>query len=169
MEQSDPMRASADSPCEPVDIIQAQNEMRIHQYSFTLWPQRWATYSEMHEWKLSKLIASERDKIPIGSGIYTLLTIPEIANHPACSYLMYVGQTVSLRRRFGEYLNQEQRESGRPKIFRFLKMYSKQVWFCFTLVDPSLLDATEEGLKNAYIPPLNDRYSGVLGKVVGAF
>ena len=153
----------------PIDIMQAQNEMRIHQHSFTLWPQRWATYSEIHEWNLSRLVASERDKIPTSSGIYTLLMIPEIANHLACSYLMYVGQTVCLQRRFGEYLNKERRESGRPKMFRFLNLYSDHVWFCFTLVDLSLLDATEDGLRDAYIPPLNDSYSGELSRVVGAF
>ena len=82
---------------------------------------------------------------------------------------MYVGQTVSLRRRFGEYLSKERRESGRPKMFRFLNMYSDQVWFCFTLVDKASLDAVEDGLRDAYIPPLNDDFSGELSNVVGAF
>ena len=151
------------------DIIQAQDEMRVHQYRFTLWPLRWITYSGVHEWQLSKLADSEVENIPDVPGIYTLLTLPGIANHPACSYLMYVGQTVSLRRRFGEYLKKERKESGRPKIFRFLNRYSEQVWFCFTTADSSLLDVVEDGLRDAYIPPLNDNYSGELSKVVGAF
>ncbi len=152
-----------------IDIVKAQDEMAAHRYSFTLWPQQWVTYSEMHEWKLCKLIDSERDKIPANPGIYTLLTLPGIANHPACSYLMYVGQTICLRRRFGEYLNKERKETERPMMFRFLKKYSDQVWFCFTLVDCSLLDTVENGLKNAYIPPLNSAFSGELSRVVGAF
>ena len=151
------------------DIIQAQDEMRVHQYQFTLWPLRWTTYSGVHEWQLSKLADSEVENIPDVPGIYTLLALPGIANHPACSYLMYVGQTVSLRRRFGEYLSKERKESGRPKIFRFLNRYSEQLWFCFTSLDSSLLDVVEDGLKDAYIPPLNDAYSGELSKVVGAF
>lgn len=151
------------------DIIQAQNEMRAHQYAFTLWPLRWATYSETHEWQLSRLADSELGNIPDAPGIYTLLALPGIANHPVCSYLMYVGQTISLRRRFREYLSKERKESGRPKLFRFLNIYPDQVWFCFTSVDAALLDNVENGLKNAYIPPLNDAYSGELSKVVGAF
>ena len=72
------------------DIIQAQDDMRVHQYQFTLWPLRWITYSGVHEWQLSKLADSEVENIPDVPGIYTLLTLPGIANHPACSYLMYV-------------------------------------------------------------------------------
>ena len=58
---------------------------------------------------------------------------------------------------------------GRPKIFRFLNIYAEQVWFCFTSVDASLLDVVEDGLRDAYIPPLNGDYSGEISKVVGAF
>ena len=156
-------------PDNVVDIIQTQNELRDHGHWFTLWPERWSTYSDVHEWKLSRLADSELHNIPADPGIYTLLALPSIADHPACSYLMYVGQTVSLRRRFGDYLNKERRESGRPKMFRFLNMYSDQVWFCFTLVDKASLDAVEDGLRDAYIPPLNDDFSGELSNVVGAF
>lgn len=140
-------------PDNVVDIIQTQNELRDHGHWFTLWPERWSTYSDVHEWNLSRLADSELHNIPADPGIYTLLALPGIADHPACSFLMYVGQTVSLRRRFGEYLNKERRESGRPKMFRFLNMYSDQVWFCFTLVDKASLDAVEDGLRDAYIPP----------------
>ena len=156
-------------PDSVIDIIQAQNEMLAHQYVFTLWPLRWTTYSEMHEWHLFRLADSEIGNIPDAPGIYTLLALPGIANHPLCSYLMYVGQTISLRRRFREYLGKERKESGRPRLFRFLNIYSDQVWFCFTPVDAAFLDNVENGLKNAYIPPLNDEYSGELSKVVGAF
>ena len=129
----------------------------------------WATYSEMHEWQLTKLSDSELGNIPDAPGIYTLLALPGIANHPACSYLMYVGQTVSLHRRFREYLSKERKESGRPKMFRFLNTYSDHVWFYFTSIDTALLDNVENGLRDAYIPPLNDAYSGELSKVVRAF
>ena len=156
-------------PNVPIDIIQTQNEMRNHQHTFTLWPQRWETCSETYDWQITKLSCKDRGIVPNSSGIYTLLAVPNIAGHPACSYLMYVGQSKSLRRRFREYLSQERTESGRPKIFRFLNMYSDQVWFCFTLVHQSHLDAVENGLRDAYVPPLNDNYSGELSKVVGAF
>ena len=150
-------------------IIQSQNEALNHRHEFTLWPRRWGTYPELHEWQTIRLDTLEKKNIPDCPGIYTLVAVPQIANHPACSYLMYVGKTKSLRRRFGEYLSQERRESGRPKIFRFLHLYTDHVWFCFTLVQSTSLDSVETGLRDAYIPPLNEDFSGELSKVVGAF
>ena len=63
-------------PDSVIDIIQAQNEMLAHQYVFTLWPLRWTTYSEMHEWHLFRLADSEIGNIPDAPGIYTLACTP---------------------------------------------------------------------------------------------
>ena len=150
-----------------IDIIKKNvGEARLHSFNFTLWPQQWATYPGSHRWQLTKLVDSERDNIPDSPGIYTLLAMPEVANHPVCSYMMYVGQTVSLRRRFGEYLNKERKPSGRPKIVLFLDMYPNNVWFCSTLVQSSSLDLVETGLRDAYIPPLNYQFTGELSPIV---
>lgn len=150
-----------------VDILRTRvSEAQLHSYQFTLWPLQWATYSGSHQWQLTKLINSEREEIPDGSGVYTLLAMPEVANHPVCSYMMYVGRTVSLRRRFGEYLSKERRPQGRPKIVLFLDMYPDNVWFCYTLVQSSSMHLVESGLRDAYIPPLNDQFTGELGRVV---
>jgi len=63
--------------------------------------------------------------------IYTLLIQPGIANHPACSYVMYVGPAVDLSKRFGDYLTKERLESGRPNIVEPLHVYENHVWLCF--------------------------------------
>ena len=150
-----------------IDIIKERvGEARLHSFMFTLWPRQWATYPEFHQWQLTKLDKSKRNNVPNGPGIYTLLAIPKVAGHPDCSYLMYVGQTVSLRRRFGEYLNKERKPDGRPKIFTFLDMFQNNVWFCFTIVQPSSLDSVESGLRDAYVPPLNENFAGELSPIV---
>lgn len=82
---------------------------------------------------------------------------------------MYVGKTNSLHRRFGEYLNQEKRETGRPKIFRLLNVYPDHTWFCFSLVSQTDLVNVEEALLAAYIPPANDQLPAEVSKVTGAF
>ena len=152
------------------DIIKFQNGMREHQHSFTLWPQQWATYPNSHDWQRAKLDDAERGNVPDTPGIYTLLTLPGTAGHPCCSYLMYVGKANSLRRRFGDYLGKERRESGRPKVFRFLNQYSAHIWFCFTQVEKGDLRDVEDGLLVAYLPPLNDQFPAEFNKVVrGAF
>ena len=63
-------------PDNVVDIIQTQNELRDHGHWFTLWPERWSTYSDVHEWNLSRLADSELHNIPADPGIYTLLALP---------------------------------------------------------------------------------------------
>src|SRR5579864_635031 len=108
------------------DIINEQNEFSAHTYAVTLWPKRWKGYSNPHplKWTLVKLEDASRkaNAVPSGAGIYTLLVQPGIADHPSCSFLLYVGQTKSLLARFGDYLTSEKKETGRPKIFRLLNM-----------------------------------------------
>ena len=153
------------------DIINEQDEFKAHCYEFALWRRKWQEYRDICvlDWQLYPLADHERPSIPDQPGIYTLLVQPGIASHPACSYLMYVGQTTSLRRRFGEYLTSEKRETGRPKIFRLLNMYPDHAWFCFSLVPDANLDVVEAALLTAYIPPANDQLPAQVRRVTGAF
>lgn len=153
------------------DIINEQDEMKAHCYEFVLWRRKWHEYPDICalDWQVYRLADHGRASIPKEPGIYTLLVQPGIAEHPACSYLMYVGQTGSLRRRFGDYLNQEKRETGRPKIFRLLNMYPDNVWFCFSLVPEADLDTVEDALLIAYMPPTNDQLPAEVSQIRRAF
>ncbi len=151
------------------DILRDQDEMKAHEYQFVLWTRKWQEFDSMYQWNIFKLDSNEKRKIPNQSGIYTLLVQPGIANHPACSYLMYVGKTISLRRRFGDYLNEKKRETGRPKIMRLLNKYAGYVHFCYTIVPEKKLTSVEESLISAYIPPANDRFPAEITRVIGAY
>ena len=153
-----------------VDLITQQKEAAIHHYGFYLWPAKWEAYAAGDlSWETRRLESSERGYIPDEPGIYTFVLQPALAGHPACSYLMYVGKTHSLRTRFGQYLSQERRESGRPKVFRLLNLYEGYLWFCITRLPPEAIDDVEDALILAYIPPINDRYPAEFGQVIGAF
>jgi excinuclease UvrABC nuclease subunit len=153
------------------DIIAEQDEFKAHTREFTLWPRKWQACDsgQIQTWSTHRLATEEKKRIPDGPGIYTLLIQPGIVCHPACSYLMYVGQAASLKRRFGEYLTRERRAQGRPKIFRLLSKYSNYVWFCFTLVPRENLEEVETALISAFIPPCNDQLPAEIGSVKGAF
>lgn len=155
------------------DIIRDQDEMKAHTYEFILWPRRWQDFqtnpNATYDWTIRRLDKSEKNGIPDKPGIYTLLIQPGIAGHPACSYLMYVGQAQSLRHRFEDYLGSERRETGRPKIFRLLNKYSDYIWFCFTPVSLAELDNVEKTLIKAYEPPCNNQIPAEVSKVRGAF
>lgn len=152
-----------------VDIIREQDDMKAHEQCFVLWPRQWQIYLDTHNWKIYRLDEIEKDRIPRRSGVYSLLIQPGIANHPACSYLMYIGQAKSLRRRFMDYLNERKRETGRPKIYRFLNKYKDYVCFCYTIVRKNDLTKVETNLLNAFIPPANDQYPVEIRRIIGAF
>lgn len=153
------------------DIIDEQDEMKTHSHNFVLWKRKWKEFNNTDtiNWDIYKLQDSERVNIPEESGVYTILVQPRIANHPFCSYLMYVGKTKSLRRRFGEYLNEKDRETGRPKMLRLLNKYSGYTWFCFCVVSEEKITNVEEDLITAYMPPANDQLPARLRAARGAF
>ena len=151
-----------------LDIRDVVNQAKTHEQRFVLWPLRWRTYTELHEWKIQKLEKSKKEQIPDGQGIYSLILQPHIANHNFCSYLMYIGQSNSLRRRFNEYLIKEKEELGRPKIVVFLRRYRYYIWFCYTTDIRGTLTDVESSLISAFIPPLNNQIKGVVGKAVRA-
>ena len=153
-----------------VDIIAEQDEYASNKYEIVLWPRKWAEYpGPTFDWSMHKLGQSERASIPSGAGVYSILVQPGIADHPGCSYLMYIGKTTSLRRRFGDHLSPERRERGRPKIFRLLHKYSDYLWFCYIELPPESIVHVEEWFNSAYLPPANDQHPADISKVVGAF
>src|SRR5437879_3253186 len=111
------------------DVIAQQDNLKTRRCTFVLAPKQWATYRNktIKTWRFSRLRKADRVRIPASSGIYTLLIQPNVARHTECSYLMYIGQAVSLKKRFGEYLNAERLETGRPKIFRLLNIYDRYI------------------------------------------
>ena len=151
------------------DIIDEQDVMKAHEHQFILWPRQWSGYVDTHNWKTYNLNENQKVNIPDNPGIYSLLIQPGIANHPACSYLMYIGKTTSLRRRFSNYLNERKRETGRPKIFRILNKYKNYMKFCYTIVDEDDLETVENNLLIAFIPPNNDQFPVQLRPLIGAF
>ena len=154
-----------------VDFIAQRDEMKSRRHEFTLWPRMWQEFNMdvSLEWHTRRLTRSERSNIPTSSGIYTFLVQPGIANHPQCSYLVYVGQAVSLRNRFNNYLGREKRITGRPKVVTWLNMYEDYMWFCYSLVPRAKLDDVEAALLTAYIPIANDQFPTNIRRIVRAF
>lgn len=92
---------------------------------------------------------------------------PRIAGHSGCSYLMYLGKTENLHRRFGEYLTSER--DRRPKMVRLLEVYRGYIHFFYSRVNKTMLDKMEDQLIDAFVPPCNSRFTGDIQKARGAF
>lgn len=159
-----------------VDVIQEEDNLKARSVEFTLVPDAWKAFGGdllPCSWQMTKLDQSGRNHPCLGdrAGIYTLLVVPGIATHPACAYLMYVGQTHNLGDRFGNYLVTEKKTRKRPNVFRLLNIYEGYIWFCFTEVEADRLDEYENALMDAYMPPVNakNRMPAGIRSTIGAF
>ena len=154
----------------PVDIAD-QDDFAVHRHEFFLVPRLWASYKLgfAFNWQQVLFDASQRALIPTRPGVYCFLIQPSIAQHPACSYLMYVGKADNLRKRFGDYLTKEQYPSGRPKIRRFLYRYRGYIRFCFSEAPSGKITTYEDALIGAFVPPLCDTLPATISKARRAF
>jgi len=105
------------------DLLDEQDAIKANSYTIVLWKEKWENYlnksTYSHQWYYYKLESTNSSNIPQKPGIYTLLIQPGIANHPLCSYLMYVGKAKSLCRRFKQYLTSEKKRTEDLKFFDY--------------------------------------------------
>ena len=133
----------------------------FHVKSMVLSPSNWATCQLPVNltWKAVKFTDSNARQIPETCGVYTFLVQPSIANHPYCSYLLYVGKAQkNFRRRYRQYL-QERRsgdEATRPHVTDMLQKWDGFLWFCYAGISQTdLIETVENALLVAYLPPTN--------------
>lgn len=156
-------------PPSPADLVALQNEYQNHVWPICLWPAQWETGDPALQlsWESVVLNSEHRSRVPDATGLYSLVVQPGIAGHSGCSYLMYLGQTENLHRRFGDYLTSERIK--RPKVIRLLEMYQGYIHFFYSRVDKMILDNMEDQLIDAFVPPCNSKFTGELRQARGAF
>lgn len=114
-------------------------------------------------WKTVKFTQRNNQMIPETGGVYSFLVQPGIANHPCCSYLLYVGKTENqtFRRRYQQYIREKRAgdESGRPHVTDMLEKWDGFLWFCFARIKQAdLIENVENALLTAYLPPSNKAF-----------
>jgi len=152
-----------------VDLVAEQDEYHNHLWEMCLWPSQWEKFDQQLrlEWQSVALDKNSKSTVPTEPGVYSLLVQPGIANHAECSYLMYVGQAINLRTRFGKYLTTERKRRG--KIVRLLHRCEGYIQFCYSQVSRARLDDVEAQLSNAFVPPCNTQFTGKVGRAKRAF
>ena len=157
-----------------VDLIDEQNQLSAHRYTFSLWPRQWAAYNlpDRFNWEMHPFQQDQIENIPSEPGIYSFVIQPGIASYPECSYLMYVGRTErTLRERFMEYFRERRNvERGRPKILRLLNQYQGYLHFCYsTIQQKERLEEIEDAIIAAFLPPCNDKFPSGIRRIIGGF
>lgn len=136
-------------------------------------PEHWQTFPAPVSltWRVAKFKQSNARRVPNDKkGVYSFVVKPNIFNHPACACLMYVGKAEdqSLRQRFKQYFAHKVDTTRRPHISKMLLSWPNNLWFYFATVnDSTKIDDTEQALLNAFIPPFNRRYRGIVKRHVG--
>lgn len=133
-------------------------------------PAHWKTFllKPRLRWTATKFERANMQKVTNNTrGVYSFLVQPGIAQHTQCSYLMYVGKTEkqSLRERFAQCFGHLTETSRRTNISKMLRLWQDHLWFCFAPVaDKRMIDGIEQALLNAFLPPFNRRYRGMVAK-----
>ena len=155
------------------DLISEQNQLRDHQYTFSLWPKQWAAYDfqDSFNWKSHPFQQNQKNNIPSQPGIYSFVIQPSIISYPDCLYLMYIGKAEhGLRHRFNQYFSEQDNPAGRPKIVRLLNLYQGYLHFCCSVIQKKEdIVEIEKALICAFLPPCNDRFPAGFSRVIGAF
>jgi len=142
--------------------FEKKGDILLHIRKFLLYPRHWEDCSKQIptnlKWKKIKFNSANKSKIPNNIGLYCFVVKPLYKNFIDMSYLFYIGQTQnSLRIRYSNYLA-EQAGKGKPrtKVFEMLNLYSKYIYFYYTLLaNKDLINDYEKKLINTFVPQIN--------------
>lgn len=159
------------------DYIRQSAEIGLfHVNRMILSPRQWegCRLPVVLKWNALKFRPENKPRVPDDfGGVYSFVVQPRIANHPKCSYLLYVGQTEkrNFRRRYEEYLRDRNPErSRRPHVTDMLLKWDGYLWFCYARIDQrELITQIEDALIEAYLPPTNKSFPARIRKAVKAF
>lgn len=141
---------------------------------FILYPQHWAGYPARYalNWQKVRFQSDQATVIPNNEiGVYSFVVKPNIADHPAVHYLLYIGMVHkgNLRSRFRSYLSETNKEKARPHIYKMIERWSNYLWFYYvTVADPEEAKRLEDELIIAYLPPVNRQWPAQISGKMGA-
>jgi len=150
-----------------IQPAQSLADYKVHK--LVLFPKAWKECkvpTKLH-WKKIRFDSKNAPNVPADErGVYSFVVEPNVANHPACSYLMYVGKTErNFRKRYQEYLRDFSLASGsrRLHVAGMLNKWQGYLWFCYAPIkDSALITSTEDALLAGFIPPTNVELPGKL-------
>jgi hypothetical protein len=159
------------------DIFFAKKPYELKDYRLTrmvLSPDQWRSCKLPLElsWRRIKFSRANAHRIPKNArGVYTFVVRPEVANHPSCSYLLYVGKAdeQGLRSRFRQYVTERNQgeESRRPHITEMLLKWDGFLWFYYaSITKRTKIKAVEDELLAAYLPPANKAFPSKIRRAV---
>ena len=142
-----------------IDII--INQLTEGAVTLVLAPERWDACNLPVQLNWSPILfgdTSQANLLPDTGGIYSFILRPEVAGPPETAYLLYIGKTKEISRRYREYLFYKSLSGykKRPHIHDMLNKWPEEIWFFFAkLDDRDLRKTVEDTLLNSWVPPFN--------------
>lgn len=143
-----------------------------YRWRFMLYPVGWQAYGYKHnlKWLTVRFEKANRLKIPDKPGVYAFLVQPNVGGILNVSYLFYVGETVSLRNRFGDYLRESAgSDNSRIQLYVLFNEYQGHVLFTYALLPKAHRKQVERELLAALTPPLNKKLPATIAAAERAF
>lgn len=153
------------------ELVEEEKIGSYNEKRFILYPKHWINYPNQVSltWDRVKFTESNKRIVPNDKfGIYSFVADSEIANHPACSYLFYIGKTDgNFRTRYTSYLNEEKKQKPRDHIIRMKKRWPNHLWFYYAAVsDKAIVKQLEDELITAFLPPMNRTFPAQIRSVM---
>ena len=140
--------------------------------TFVLAPDLWANcrLPVQLTWSVIRFDSADEAKaLPDTGGIYSFILKPEVVGPPETAYLLYIGKTKEISRRYGEYLFYKSPAGykRRPHIHDMLNKWPAEIWFFFAELDGKAMRRTvEDTLLNSCLPPFNIEFKGIVNTAV---
>ena len=132
--------------------VQGIAELKRHRIDrFVLYPGRWTACSASGKlptlnWTRVKFDAAGVKTLPDDKqGVYSFFAEPEIADHQAVRYLLYVGETHAqdFRTRVRSYLNEKAKLKPRVHVVEMLERFPSHLWLYYSVVDKKKVEMVE--------------------------
>jgi hypothetical protein len=128
---------------------------------FILCPDHWRNYNPPAPltWHRIKFDDAQAALVPNNErGVYTFVAEPNVASHPSCNYLLYVGKVEdsNFRIRFKSYLSESEKKKPREHVLYRIDRWKPCLWFYYSALPRSVRAETiEDMLIAAFLPPVN--------------
>jgi hypothetical protein len=157
----------------PIDLIKRTKQLKGDSYEFHLHVPTWRKFTPgiALNWQKVKFDAAGKAHVPEERGLYIFTLEVQNLGLPSHGYIMYIGisgntSKANLRRRYGQYLLEAKKGSGRPLVVLMLNEWKEDLFFNFMPVPDRSVDlaAIEKSFINTVVPPINaSDFDGEIG------
>lgn len=147
-----------------VDLVDNTERYKARLYKFFLDFGKWREFKSPVPlpWQKLPFDIASKTKVPKERGLYVFTLEAPDCPLPQHGYIMYVGHTgntsaATLRSRFGQYLDDLRRQSGRSRVYYMLERFKGDIFFSFVSISDRAVDLKkiEVSLINSVAPPVN--------------